>query len=352
MAEVLITGYPAFTARTLCRRLLAAGDHVLLLARHRHAEEAARFLAACGGQGEVLVGDIVQMDLGLAGPEVRRLLREVEAIYHLAAIHPKSHRAQESQLVNVDGTRSILELALGAGRLQRFNFFSTALVSGDREGVVLEEELERGQKFRTAFERTKFEAERIVRRAAADIPVSVFRPSLVVGNSRTGEIDPLDDPYQWITSYLKLPMELAVPLPGRGDYPLNLVPVDYVCDAAFHISRDPRGVGRTFHLTDPNPLPARRIVELLADHGQKRRPRGTIPASLAKHLVRLPMLDKLGPTRDLVDQMNQLVIYNTMNTLELLSGTNVRCPPFESYVANLVAFLQRGGRSEAMHGAA
>lgn len=353
MAEVLLTGYPAFTARVLCRRLIASGDRVLLLARHRFAEEAERFLAACGGSGDstVLIGDIVQMDLGLTGPEVRRLLREVEAIYHLAAIHPRSPRTDQAHSVNVDGTRTILELALGATKLQRFNFFSTALVSGDRQGVVLEEELDRGQRFRNEFERTKLDAERLVRRAAADIPVSVFRPSLVVGHSQTGEIDPLDDPYQWMTSFLKLPVDVSVPLPGRGDYPLNLVPVDYVCDAAVHIAKDPRGVGRTFHLTDPNPLPARRVVELLADHGQRRRPRGSIPASLARRLVKLPIFDKLGPTRELIDQMNQLVIYNTSNTLELLSGTGTRCPPFESYVATLVAFLQHGDRigEEAPH---
>ena len=79
--------------------------------------------------------------------------------------------------------------AMGADRLQRFSFFSTAFVSGTRRGVVLEEELERGQSFRTPFESTKYQAEQLVRRAARDLPVSIFRPSLVVGHTLTGEFD-------------------------------------------------------------------------------------------------------------------------------------------------------------------
>jgi len=281
------------------------------------------------------------MDLGLSGPEVRRLLADLTHVYHLAAISPGSQRADNAKLVNVQGTRSILELAMGADRLQRFSFFSTAFVSGTRRGVVLEEELDRGQSFRTLFEETKFEAERLVHRAARDMPISVFRPSLVVGDTRTGEIDNRADPYQAMLAFLKLPFNLPIPLPGGGDYPLNLVPVDYVCNAAMAISRDPRAVGRTFHLTDPNPLPARKVLDLIADHANRKRPKGNIPAPIARHILKLPGVSQLSPR--VVDYFDQLVIYNTTNTLELLAGTDVYCPAFESYVGTLVAHLQRTG---------
>jgi len=284
---------------------------------------------------------VVQMDLGLSGTEVRRLLSTVEHIYHLAAISPRSQRAENARQVNVDGTRSILEMAMSADRLARFSFFSTAFVSGTRRGVVLEDELDRGQRFRTPFERTKFEAEQLVRRASKDIPVSIFRPSLIVGHTQTGEFDQRDDPYHMMLTFLKLPLDVAVPLPGRGDYPLNLVPVDYVTDATYAISRDPRGAGRTFHITDPNPLPARKVLDLIADHANRKRPRGAIPASVAKRLLKIPWVNRVGPPVRMVDYFDQLVIFNTTNTLELLAGTGLHCPPFQDYVGNLVAHLQR-----------
>jgi thioester reductase-like protein len=346
--KVLLTGFPSFTARRMCRLLVADGDEVTMLVRHRHKDAADRFIADLEGPGHVnpAIGDVVLMDLGLSGPEVRKLLRDVEIIYHLASIPPRSHRAQQLQQINVDGTRSIVELALGADRLKRFVFLSTAFVSGDRRGVVLEEELERGQSFRTSFERTKYEAERKVRRASADMPVSIFRPSLVVGDTRTGQFDTKDDPYHMMLAFLNVPFDIPIPLPGRGDYPLHLVPVDYVVRAMAHISRDPRGVGRTFHLTDPNPLPAARVLDLIADAANRKRPRGSIPAGVAKRLLKIPGLSNRAgaPPSSVVDWFNQLVIYNTTNTLELLSGTDLRCPPFESYVANLVSHLRSVAR--------
>ncbi len=343
-SNVLLTGFPSFTARRLCRLLVEAGDQVDLLVRHRHKDSAARFVQELEGPGFVnpLVGDVVLMDLGLTGPEVRKLLRDVELIYHLASVPPRSRRNQHIQQVNVDGTRSILELALGADRLKRFVFMSTAFVSGDRRGVVLEEELDRGQTFGRDFERTKFEAEARVRRAAADIPVSIMRPGLMVGDSRTGEFDTADDPYHMMLAFLNVPLDIPIPLPGRGDYPLHLVPIDYVVRAMHHISKDPRGVGRTFHLTDPNPLPAARVLDLIADHANRKRPRGAIPAGIARRLLKLPgMAERFGaPPSSVVDWFNRLVIYNTTNTLELLSGTELACPPFESYVGNLVNHLR------------
>lgn len=340
MVETLLTGFPSFIARRLCRQLLEAGDHVRVLTRPRHKADAVRFLASCAGPGEssVLVGDVILMDLGLSGPEVRRLLSEVEVIYHLAAVPTRSQRKDKARLVNVEGTRTVLELAMGCGRLVRFNFLSTAFVSGDRRGVVLEEELDRGQRFRTEFERTKFEAEGHVRRAGRDIPVSVFRPSLIVGDSQTGEFDTKDDPYHMMVAFLNAPFDIPIPLPGRGDYPLNLVPVDYVVQAMRQVARDPRAVGLTFHLTDPNPLPARLVLNLIADHGGRSRPRGAIPASLARRLLKLPIWPSAPPS--VVDYFNQLVIYNSMNTLEMLAGTNIRCPPFSAYVGSLVTHLK------------
>ena len=204
----------------------------------------------------------------------------------------------------------------------------------------MEEELDRGQKPRNEYERTKLEAERLVRRASRDLPISIYRPSLVVGDSETGEIEHRDEPYRMMMAFLSSPFSFGF-LPGRGDHPLNLVPADYVVNVISHIARDPRGIGLTFHVTDPNPLPARRVLELFADHAQRKRPRGHIPAPVARRLFRLPIAKRFSPPESIVDYFNQLVIYNTINTFELLSGTNIRCPAFHTYVGKLVTHLQR-----------
>lgn len=348
MTEILVTGFSSFVTRRLVSELLLQGNQVTVLVRPPQRADAEAYLARCvqaspeGAIGRALVGDVVQMDLGLAGADVRRVMAEVEVIYHCAALHPRNNRPDEAQRVNVDGTRTMLELALECDRLVRFNAMSSAFVSGDRQGVVLEEELEHGQRFRSEYERTKFEAERLVRRAAADMPVTVFRPSLVVSDGLS-DTPVRDDPHQMMLAFLNVPFNLPVPLPGRGDYPLHLVPVEYVARAMATLGRDPRAAGLTFHLTDPNPLPARRVLELVADYAHRRRPSGSIPAGVARRLLKIPFLKKIGPPERVIDYFNQLVIYNTTNALRLLEGTNVQCPPFESRVENLVAHLTRVG---------
>ncbi len=348
MSEILVTGFSSFVTRRLVHELLLQGNQVTVLVRPPQRADAEAALARgveaapSGARGRTLLGDVVQMDLGLAGADVRRVMEEVEVIYHCAAVHPRNNRHEEAWRVNVEGTRTVVELALECDRLTRFNALSSAFVSGDRTGVVLEDELDHGQRFRSEFERTKFEAEKLIRRAAADMPVTIFRPGLVVSDGGREAVF-RDDPHQMMLAFLHVPFNLAVPLPGKGDHPLHLVPVDYVARAMATLGRDPRAAGLTFHLTDPNPLPARRVMELIADHAHRRRPSGSIPVGVARSLLKLPFLKKLGPPQRVVDYFEQLVIYNTTNTLRLLEGTGVQCPPFDSIVGDLVNTLTRIG---------
>src|SRR5206468_3845991 len=149
--------------------------------------------------------------------------------------------------MNVRATREALELARAATHLRAFVHHSTVYVSGDRRGLVLEGDVDRGQKPRNVVEATKLRAEKIVRRAAKDVPTIVLRPGTVVGDSVTGEVDRLDGPYLLVLVLLTSPADLAVPLPTHGDALLHLVPVDYVARAAVTIGRDPRAIGQTFH---------------------------------------------------------------------------------------------------------
>ena len=214
-------------------------------------------------------------------------------------------------------------------------------MSGDRSGVVLEDELNAGQTFRNVVEETKARAEKLVRAAMARVPMVVLRPSIIVGDSRTGEVDRFDGVYLLILLIVTSPPDFALPLPGRGDAALNLVPIDFVARAALAMGNDPRAVARTFHLVDPSPLTARRVFELVAMAGGRRLPRGFIPANLTKALLRTPGLERFAKSpRAFLDTLGTPVTYRATNADDILGPMGVRCPPFESYVERLVEYVQ------------
>jgi nucleoside-diphosphate-sugar epimerase len=343
-----VTGYPGFIGKRLVEHIARADPqgHIFLLVQAKFLKEAATYVRGLkGAQVELLQGDIVDMHLGLSGEEYQRVCQQVTDIFHLAAIQYLGVPRETAFRVNVDGTRNVLELARDCQNLRRFNHFSTCYVSGERVGVIAEDELEAGQGFRNAYEETKFLAERLVQRAASELPVTVYRPSTVVGDSRTGEIDRFEGPYYLGILLVMSPLAVPLPLPGNGVAPLNVVPVDFVVEAVWAISRDPRGVGRTFHLVDPNPMSARRVYELIAEKANKRLPKFTLSAKAADVMLRLPWLEKLArPQRAAIGYVNHLAIFNCHNTLELLDGTGIRCPPLSSYLDTLVDYVREAYR--------
>jgi thioester reductase-like protein len=341
---VLLTGFPSLLARKMLTALLAADEttRVNAVVRAKFSPEAKRAIEALSKERRARVslldGDAAAMDLGLSGAEFRSLASEVEIIHHCAAISYPGVDRKGAEHVNVQGVTEVLELARACSRLKCLVHHSTAAVSGDRSGNVSEEELDCGQGFRNVVEETRARAERIMRRAMADVPICVLRPTILVGDSTTGEVDRLDGPYLLILLMLTSPADFAMPLPGRGDVQLNLVPVDYVARAATIIGRDPRAVGKTFHLADPSPLTSRRVFELVARAGGRRTPRGFIPANLTKALLRAPGIERfLRSPRAFLETLGTNTTYSTKNTDALLEGTDVRCPPFESYVETIVA---------------
>ncbi|HKA88270.1 MAG TPA: SDR family oxidoreductase [Haliangiales bacterium] len=344
---VLVTGFPSFTAARMVKKVLAAdaGARVTMLTREKFAE-AAKALAAGLADAErdrlrILVGDVSDMDLGLAGGEVKQLAAEVTTIHHLAGVYYLGVPREQAERVNVHGTQNVLELAGECRRLRRLCHWSTAAVAGKRRGVILEEELDEGQGFRNFYEETKHEAERLARAAARRLPVTIFRPGVMVGDSRTGEIDRFDGPYWLMVLIVQGPLDLGLPLPGRGVAPLHLVPVDFVVDAAYALSLDDRAAGLTFHLTDPCPFSARQVYDLVAERAQKRRPRGFIPSGLARAVMRTPGIERLARMPlAFLQSFDHLVFYNCRNALGLLEGTGIRCPSFESYVDALIRYVR------------
>ena len=263
----LITGFPSFLARRLAFHILEQEPATLLYAivRSKLAREAEEAILAWPkgfrDRFVMLEGDAASIDLGLSGREFRALTGEIDRIHHAAQVTYLGVDRKTAHQLNVGGANEIIELARACPSLKCLIYHSTAEVSGDRTGLVREDELEAGQKFPTFVAETRAHGEKLLRRASAELPVAIMRPTTIVGDSTTGEIDRFDGPYLLILLIITSPAEIAIPLPGRGDAPLNLVPIDYVIRAARAIGRDPRAPGKTFHLVDPVPVTAQEVFE-------------------------------------------------------------------------------------------
>ncbi len=337
---VLVTGFPKLLARRLAEALWPLG-RVTLLAQERHEDDAAAF-AATLRDARVLTGDVAAMHLGLSTAEYRELSEECTDIVHAAEWGHVGADKVTLERVNVDGTRAVIELAQDCRKLRRLTHFSTAFVSGDRVGVVAEDELSAGQEFRNFYEQTKFEAELLVRRAMGQLPCTVLRPAYIVGDSRTGEIDRFEGPYTVAALLLSKKLQVALPLPGDGVAPFNVVPIDFVVDAAAAIHEDPRAVGRTFHIVDPNPSSSRRVYERVVEREGKKLPRLSLGYKLTDTLLKLPGLEKLTREQRMAfASVNHLSFYSNRNTLEILDGTGISCPPIESYLDTLIDYAQK-----------
>jgi nucleoside-diphosphate-sugar epimerase len=250
--------------------------------------------------------------------------------------------ARAAEHMNIGGAREAIEMASSCDKLECLVFHSTAHVSGDRTGLVKEDELQAGQAFRSIVEETKARAEKVMRAAMDRVPVAVVRPATIVGDSRTGEVDRFDGPYLLILLIVSSPPDIALPLPGPGDEALNLVPIDWVARASVALGRDARARGRTFHLVDPQPFTTRKVFEVVARAGGRRGPRGSIPANLAKALLRAPGLERIAKSpRALLDTLTTPVTYDARNADDLLVSLGVSaCPPLESYVEKLVEYVK------------
>jgi thioester reductase-like protein len=344
MDHVLITGFPKLLARRLALRLHAGGAEVSLLVQEAEAGAAREF---AHGAMEVLVGDASAMHLGLSTSEYREVTGGVSDVVHAAELSALGAPREEMRRVNLGGTQAVLELAADCRKLRRFTHLSTVFVSGDRVGVIAEDELAYGQAFRNAYEETKFEAELVVRRAMGQIPTTVLRPSIVVGDTKTGDLDRFEGPYALAILLVTSPLQVPVPLPGDGVAPLNVVPIDYVVDAAAAIHKDPRAVGRTFHLVDPNPSSSRRVYELIAQRSGKKLPRLSLGYKLTDALLKLPGLERLTrEQRAAIAYVNHLAFYSTRHTLELLDGSGIRSPPIDSYLDNLIEYVRAEHRKK------
>jgi thioester reductase-like protein len=257
---VLLTGATGFVGMELLVRYLQRTDRrVYALVRGAdHNEVAARMrrtLVDLFGPAHpyaervvAVCGDITRVGLGVRGG-LDWLAEQVGEIVHAAASVSFELQPQAARAINVDGTRRVLEFAERCqerGSLRRVSYISTAYVAGEHAGCFSEDDLDVGQRFRNAYEQSKFEAECLIARAHAQLPITVFRPSIIVGERHSGWTAAFNVLYWPLRAFAR---GAYAALPARRDAPVDVVPVDYVADAMFALGQAPEAEGATFHLT-------------------------------------------------------------------------------------------------------
>jgi thioester reductase-like protein len=350
MTALLMTGFPGFLGSALLPRLLARreGSRAICLVQAHHlgtAQERLDGLVAAHphvtDRVELVVGDITVPDLGL-DPAATDVLDEVTEVWHLAAVYDLTVAEELARRVNVDGTAHVLARCRELPALERLQYVSTCYVSGRYPGEFAEDDLEAGQAFHNHYEATKFEAEVLVRKAMADgLPATIYRPGVVVGDSRTGETQKYDGPY-FVARFLRRQrLPFAVMPAVDDDLRTSLVPCDFVLDAMDVLSVLDRSLGRTYALTDPDPPTNRQVAEVFARHLGKRLVWLPLPLGVSRlALGTVPGLERLlGLPPELLDYFDTPTTYATTNTTADLAGTGVACPPFESYARRLLSFM-------------
>jgi nucleoside-diphosphate-sugar epimerase len=344
VASVFFTGFPGFLGSELLPRILGRGDdRAICLVQPKFramANERARDIETAHpnllGRIEIVEGDITR--------PLTINVSDVREVYHLAAVYDLSVTRELGMRVNVDGTRNVLDLAARAPRLERLHYVSTCYVSGRYDGRFTEDDLEKGQTFNNFYEETKQLAEIEVRRAMADgLPATIYRPSVVVGDSATGATQKFDGPYFVIQWLLRQPRVAVLPVVGRPSrYKFNMVPRDYVIGAMEYLSSRPESVGRTYALADPEPLTVDETIRAIAEATGRTIVRVPLTLGIAKaaidyvpgvfRLMRIPSAA--------VNYFVHPTTYDTTNTTRDLAASGIAAPRVRDYLANLIGFAK------------
>jgi thioester reductase-like protein len=244
--------------------------------------------------------------------------------------------------VNVDGTRHVLDFAERCRSLRRFQYISTCYVSGRYDGTFTELDLEKGQTFNNYYEETKYLAEvDVQKRMHGGLPATIYRPSVVVGDSRTGATQKYDGPYfvmQWL---LRQPRLAFLPMAGNPKrHRFNVVPRDFILSAIEHLSALPQSLGKVYQLADPDPLTVDETVNAVAQATGRTVIRIPLTRGIAKfsldHVPGVYRLMRIPSAA--VDYFVHPTLYDTTNAQADLGALKI--PRFRDYLPRLVDFVR------------
>jgi thioester reductase-like protein len=289
---------------------------------------------------QIVEGDITQPALGLKSSDLDLARRETTRVFHLAALYDLAIEREPAMRVNVGGTRNVLEFTRSLPSLRHFHHVSTCYVAGKREGEIMERELRHDAGYRNFYEESKYLSELEVEAVKGELPVTIHRPSVVCGDSKTGETVKYDGVYYLILYLLRWPSASSINI-GNYEVSLNLVPVDFVVDAMAALAFDEKAIGATIQLADPVPLSTNELFNTIASSVNGKRSRITAPAKLVRFFLMLPPSPKItGLPHSAVPYFFVKQLYDTRQAQNLLAPHGIKCPPFETYVNKIVDFVK------------
>lgn len=337
---IFLTGVTGALGKEIVKTALTTGDEKLFLLirrknRSTHWDRARKILESCGLESylgtrvHVMEGDITLPSLGLSTADIEILRREVTVFHHIAALTALNASEEECTAVNLRGTEETLALAVDlwrTGRLERFFYFSTAYVAGSLQTYCArEDELPEHPAHANYYESSKYEAERRVRAAMRNgFPATIFRPSIVVGDSRTGEVSEFNVIYPFMKLFAH---GILTQLPTRPENTFNIVPIDFVVQAALCIARQKESIGKTFHLVAPQPPSIGMLLQLKEEEYPDMPPVEMIPPEDFRK-------EGLDPMQQTVHEMlspylgylNGHLTFDTKNTEKALEGAGIASP--------------------------
>ncbi len=356
-----VTGATGFIGRHLIERLLDREGQIHVLVRPQSVDRLTTLTEGWGPEAASrivpVVGDLAEPLMGVDEATRERLRGTVDHVFHLAAIYDMTAPAERNELLNVDGTRNAVDLAddLGAAT---FHHMSSIAVAGLYKGLFTEDMFDEGQPLPHPYHRTKFEAEKLVRTRRQGA-WRVYRPAIVVGDSRTGEMDKIDGPYYMFKALQKLRAALPpwFPLVSVEWGDTNLVPVDYVAAATDVIAHEPGLEGRVFHLVNPKPQKAGEVLNLFARAGHApttvmrvdRQLTSMLPKGILSYVMKLPtlrdvrrtLLADYGIPEEAIDYAGLTATFDARDTQRALEGSGVELPELETYAWKLWDYWER-----------
>jgi nucleoside-diphosphate-sugar epimerase len=346
------TGFPGFICNKLIREVWLSNpsEKIILLTMPHMLEKAEvevellqKDLNLNFDQIQLIVGDITESTIFHTDENVKvQLENEVTHVFHLAAVYDLAVPKEIAFRVNVDGTRNITNWVKTLPHLERYTYFSTAYVAGKREGILKETELVRPRQFKNFYEETKFEAELIVNQAKSEIPTTIIRPGIVKGHTQTGETIKFDGPYFILHFFNRVRFLPIIPYLGNSDAEINLVPIDYILKATSYLSSHPIGVGKTYHLTDPNPYKVKEIYEMLLEEYLNMKPKGTVPLNLAKFFLGPKRFQRLLKVeKEALDYFEWRGRFDSSIAQADLKDSGIYCPDFKEGLPSMVNFFRK-----------
>lgn len=352
------TGFPGFIATALIKQLINEEklEKLFVLVKESEAEKAVdkanKLMLELNVDipVKVIIGDITRPHLGINDMELEELRKETLCMWHLAAIYDLAVKEEIAWHVNVEGTKMVCDFARTHPNIERLMYFSTAYVAGLRTGNLKETELIRPTAFKNHYEETKFEAETLMEQLKDDVAVTIIRPGIVRGHSKTGETIKFDGPYFFLNMIDRLKWLPFIPYIGKTAAYLNVVPIDYVIEASVYLANYKKAAGETVHLTDPAPHPIEEVFGAMVFELTGKRPKGRLPQVLAeKGLTFKSLQRKLGVEAETLDYLTWDAQFDTTVAERLLSDSGIQCADFIESIPSMVTFYNVHKENEDYH---